>query len=283
MVFYQFNDCYKLTSIYDTNSKRLLSFVEQRIVKMKRFIVLIAIVMFNFSSSQTQIIAHRGFWNTHPATAENSIQSLKNAQGLKIYGSEFDVRMSKDGVLVVNHDEHINTLEISETLFKDLEKEKLSNGETLPTLEKYLKQGKKSKQVKLIVEIKPGKTPELENEMVMKTLEMVKRNQLENQCEFISFSLHLCQEIKRQNPNAIVQYLEGNLSPEQVKNTGLDGIDYHYSVFVEKHPEWISEAKKLGIITNVWTVNDEVIFNKLVEMGVDFVTTNVPDELMKHH
>jgi glycerophosphoryl diester phosphodiesterase len=33
---------------------------------------------------------------------------------------EFDVRMTKDGVLVINHDEHINKLEISETLFKDL-------------------------------------------------------------------------------------------------------------------------------------------------------------------
>lgn len=239
-------------------------------------------VMFNFSLSQTQIIAHRGFWKTQPATSENSLTALINAQQLKIYGSEFDVRMTKDGVLVVNHDEHINKIEISETLFKDLEKEKLSNGEPLPTLEKYLEQGKKSNHLKLIIELKPAKTPELENEMVVKTLEMVKRNQLENQCEFISFSWHLCLEIKRQNPKAIVQYLEGDKSPEQIKQAGLDGIDYHYSVFLENHPDWISEAKKLGLITNVWTVNDEVIYKKLVEMGVGFVTTNVPDELMNY-
>lgn len=239
-------------------------------------------VMFNFSLSQTQIIAHRGFWKTQPATSENSLTALINAQKLKIYGSEFDVRMTKDGVLVVNHDEHINKIEISETLFKDLKKEKLSNGEPLPTLEKYLEQGKKSNHLKLIIELKPAKTPELENEMVTKTLEMVKRNQLENQCEFISFSWHLCLEIKRQNPKAIVQYLEGDKSPEQIKEAGLDGIDYHYSVFLEKHPDWISEAKKLGLITNVWTVNDEVIYKKLVEMGVGFVTTNVPDELMNY-
>lgn len=239
-------------------------------------------VMFNFSLSQTQIIAHRGFWKTQPATSENSLTALINAQKLKIYGSEFDVRMTQDGVLVVNHDEHINKIEISETLFKDLEKEKLSNGEPLPTLEKYLEQGKKSNHLKLIIELKPANTPELENEMVTKTLKMVKRNQLENQCEFISFSWHLCLEIKRQNPKAIVQYLEGDKSPEQIKEAGLDGIDYHYSVFLEKHPDWISEAKKLGLITNVWTVNDEVIYKKLVEMGVGFVTTNVPDELMNY-
>ena len=246
---------------------------------MKKIIIALLIMMFTIMSAQTQIIAHRGFWKTNPITAENSIQSLKNAQELKIYGSEFDVRMTKDGVLVVNHDEHINKLEISETLFKDLKKQKLSNGEKLPTLEKYLKQGKKSKQVKLIVEIKPAKTPELEDEMVIKTLKMIRDKSLENQCEFISFSLHLCKEIKKQNPKAIVQYLAGDLSPSDIKNAGIDGLDYHYSVFLDKHPGWISEAKKLGLITNVWTVNDEVIFKKLADLGVGFVTTNVPDVL----
>ena len=246
---------------------------------MKKSIIAIFIMMFTIMTAQTQIIAHRGFWKTNPITAENSIQSLKNAQELKIYGSEFDVRMTKDGVLVVNHDEHINKLEISETLFKDLKKQKLSNGEKLPTLEKYLKQGKKSKQVKLIVEIKPAKTPELEDEMVAKTLKIIRDKNLENQCEFISFSLHLCKEIKKQNPQAIVQYLAGDLSPSDIKNAGIDGLDYHYSVFLDKHPDWISEAKKLGLITNVWTVNDEVIFKKLADLGVGFVTTNVPDVL----
>ena len=246
---------------------------------MKKIIIALLIMMFTIMSAQTQIIAHRGFWKTNPITAENSIQSLKNAQELKIYGSEFDVRMTKDGVLVINHDEHINKLEISETLFKDLKKQKLSNGEKLPTLEKYLKQGKKSKQVKLIVEIKPAKTPELEDEMVIKTLKMIRDKSLENQCEFISFSLHLCKEIKKQNPKTIVQYLAGDLSPLEIKNAGIDGLDYHYSVFLDKHPGWISEAKKLGLITNVWTVNDEVIFKKLADLGVGFVTTNVPDVL----
>ncbi len=244
---------------------------------MKNLLLFLLVWGFNLTEAQTQIIAHRGFWKTDSITAENSIQSLKNAQELKIYGSEFDVRMTKDGVLVINHDEHINKIEISETLFKDLKKEKLSNGEKLPTLEKYLKQGKKSKQVKLIVEIKPAKTPELEDEMVTKTLKMIRDKNLENQCEFISFSLHLCKEIKRQNPKAIVQYLAGDLSPLEIKNAGLDGLDYHYGVFLDKHPDWILEAKKLGLITNVWTVNDEIIFKKLADLGVGFVTTNVPD------
>ena len=48
--------------------------------------------------------------------------------------------MTKDGVLVINHDEHINKLEISETLFKDLKKnKKLSNGEKVANFRKISK------------------------------------------------------------------------------------------------------------------------------------------------
>lgn len=228
--------------------------------------------------AQTQIIAHRGYWQSQPPTTENSLASLENAQKLKIYGSEFDVRMTKDGVLVVNHDEHHGKMEISETDFKQLEKLKLSNGEKLPTLKDYLKQGKKDKSLKLIVEIKPAKTKALEDELVAKTIKLIKELKLESQSEYISFSLNICKEIKRLAPEFKVQYLNGELSPEQIKAEGLDGIDYHYSIFA-KNPTWISEAKALGLITNAWTVNDITVYEQLKNQGIGFITTNIPDQL----
>jgi glycerophosphoryl diester phosphodiesterase len=245
---------------------------------MKKFILGLAVLSTIVMNAQTQIIAHRGYWQTQPPTTENSIKSLENAQNLKIYGSEFDVRMTKDGVLVVNHDEHHEKMEISETDFKELKKVKLSNGEDFPTLKDYLKQGKKDKALKLIVEIKPDKTKEKEDELTAKTIKMVKDMKLESQSEFISFSLNICKEIKRLEPTFKVQYLKGELSPEQIKAEGLDGIDYHYSIF-QKNPTWISEAKALGLVTNVWTVNDIAIANELKAQGVDFITTNIPDQL----
>lgn len=245
---------------------------------MKNFILGLAVFSTIMMNAQTQIIAHRGYWQTTPATSENSLKALENAQNLKIYGSEFDVRMTKDGVLVINHDEHHGNLEISETTFAELEKMKLSNGENFPTLKDYLKQGKKDKALKLIVEIKPAKTPELENELVKKTIQIVKEAKLDSQSEFISFSLNVCKEIKKVDPTFKVQYLEGNLSPQQIKAEGLDGIDYHYSVF-EKNPTWIAQANALGLITNSWTVNDIEVSNKLKSQGIDFITTNIPDKL----
>lgn len=245
---------------------------------MKKFILGFAVLTTAFMNAQTQIIAHRGYFQTQPPTTENSITALQNAQKLKIYGSEFDVRMSKDGVLVINHDEHHGKMEISETNFKELAKLKLSNGEKYPTLKDYLKAGKKDKALKLIVEIKPAKTEALENELVEKTIAMIKDMKLESQCEYISFSLNICKQIKKIAPYFKVQYLRGELSPQQIKEEGLDGLDYHYSVF-QKNPTWISEANALGLITNSWTVNDGETYNELKKQGVKFVTTNIPDQL----
>lgn len=245
---------------------------------MKKIILGLAVVSTVIMKAQTQIIAHRGYWQTQPPTTENSLKSLENAQHLKIYGSEFDVRMTKDGVLVVNHDEHHDKMEISETDFKELEKVKLSNGENFPTLKDYLKQGKKDKALKLIVEIKPDKTKEKEDELTAKTIKMIKDMKLGSQCEFISFSLNICKEIKKLEPAFKVQYLRGELSPQQIKDEGLDGIDYHYSVF-QKNPTWIADAKALGLITNAWTVNDIATSDELKKQGIGFITTNIPDQL----
>jgi len=268
----------KTTKIYENKISNL---VKTKIEIMKKVFCILTLIIMMISNAQTQIIAHRGFWQTNPSTTENSLQALENAQKLKIYGAEFDVRMSKDGVLVVNHDEHHGTMEISETDFKELAKLKLSNGEEYPTLKDYLKQGKKDKALKLIVEIKPAKTKALEDELVSKTVKLIKEMKLESQSEFISFSFNICKEIKKAEPKFKVQYLEGNLSPQQIKDEGLDGIDYHYSVF-EKNPTWISEANSLGLITNSWTVNDLEVYKKLKEQGLKFVTTNVPDQLKNY-
>jgi len=245
---------------------------------MKNFILGLAVLSTVMVKAQTQIIAHRGYFQAQPPTTENSLQSLENAQKLKVYGSEFDVRMTKDGVLVINHDEHHGKMEISDFNFKELEKVKLSNGENLPTLKDYLKQGKKDKALKLIVEIKPAKTEALENEIVEKTIKMIREMKLESQSEYISFSLNICKQIKKNAPDFKVQYLNGELSPQQIKEKGLDGMDYHYSIF-QKNPTWISEAKALGLITNAWTVNDVTIYDELKRQGIGFVTTNIPEQL----
>ena len=110
------------------------------------------------SQKQTQIIAHRGAWKEF-ALPENSIAALQKAIELKCYGSEFDVRRTKDGILVVNHDPvyYGDTIELRN--YNDLNKKKLSNGENLPTLENYFTTGTRNNPPTLLIcEIKEALT-----------------------------------------------------------------------------------------------------------------------------
>ena len=223
-----------------------------------------------------QVIAHRGYWQTEGA-AQNSLASLRKAHEIGVYGSEFDVHITRDGVLVVHHDDDINGICIEDAQYADIRKMRLANGETLPTLSAYLKAGRKLKGTRLILEIKKHKTAEAEDRCVEAVLKMVKKWDVEPQVEYISFSKHVCDELVKRVPGAKVSYLEGDLTPAEAKKAGYTGIDYRYTVF-DKHPEWIGEAKRLGLVTNVWTVNKVKEIKRFFDAGIDFVTTNSPVE-----
>lgn len=68
---------------------------------------------------KTQIIAHRGYWDTK-GSAQNSIASLRKAADAKVYGSECDVHITADSVIIVNHDPKINDLIIADSKYADL-------------------------------------------------------------------------------------------------------------------------------------------------------------------
>ena len=54
-------------------------------------------------AQKSQVIAHRGYWKT-AGSAQNSITALQKADSIHCYGSEFDVWLTKDNKLVINHD-----------------------------------------------------------------------------------------------------------------------------------------------------------------------------------
>jgi glycerophosphoryl diester phosphodiesterase len=248
-------------------------------MKTRKFLLLVAVVLFtNSAFAKTKVIAHRGYWDT-PGSAQNSIASLNKAHEANVYGSEFDVLITADGVLVVNHDDTINGLLIESSNFDQLKETRLSNGEKLPTLEEYLVAGKKNKGTQLILEIKPHKTKENEDRAVNATVELVKNLGIEQQVEYISFSMNICKKLVELSPKSQIAYLMSDKSPKELKEAGLTGLDYHYKVLLEIKPGWIDEAKALGLTVNVWTVDDLEMMKKLIDKNVDFITTDKPMEL----
>lgn len=221
-----------------------------------------------------QVIAHRGYWKTE-GSAQNSISSLRNTHSIGVYGSEFDVHITRDGVVVVFHDDDIEGIKIENANYADIKDKRLKNGEKIPTLGEYLDAAKTLKRMKLILEIKEHADKNDEDRCIEATLKQVKAAALEGRTEYISFSKHACDYLVAHAPKAKVSYLNGDLSPKQAKEAGYTGIDYERKVF-SNNPSWIKEAKKLHLTTNVWTVNDPDEIKRFFEQGIDFVTTNEP-------
>ena len=222
----------------------------------------------------TQIVAHRGLWKEN---AQNSIAALSQAQNFGCWGSEFDLHLTADDVVVVNHDAVIGETKIQVSPLEEVRAHSLKNGEPVPTLDEYLKQGARNKDCILVLELKPHVNAEREDTFIAKVLEGLNANKLldPKRVAFISFSYHICQELARQCPGFTVQYLEGNKTPAEVFADGINGIDYHYSYF-KKHPEWVKEAHALGMSVNAWTVDKAEDIRAMKELGVDQITTNDP-------
>jgi len=234
-----------------------------------------------FLFAQNPVVAHRGAWKKNNLP-ENSIASLKHAIELKCTGSEFDVRMTADEVLVINHDPEYNKLQIEDTKYKDLRAFKLTNGEKLPTLQEYIKAGLKNNgSTRLVCEIKPSEISKERGKAIAdKVVQLVHKLKAEQLVVYISFDYDILKRIIEIDPKAITQYLEGDKSPEQLKADGISGADFHYSVYVE-HPDWIEMAKKKNIALNAWTVNEVADMDWLISNNFDFITTNEPELLLE--
>lgn len=230
------------------------------------------------SWNKNQVIAHRGAWKKK-GLPENSIASLNEAIRLGCYGSEFDVHMTADSVLVVNHDADFLGMKIAASTYSELLQKKLSNGEHIPTLEAYLKAGIKQKKTKLILEIKPSNiSQEWDMAMTDKSVAMVRALKAKDWVDYISFGYDILQHVLTLDPKANVAYLKGDVSLEKLKADGFYGADYHYSVY--QKGEWFAKAKELGLTINAWTVNELKDMNWLIGNKVEFITTNEPELLL---
>ncbi len=231
------------------------------------------------AQTKSRIIAHRGYWNVE-SSSQNSLKSLEKAHEIKVYGSEFDVHLTADDVLVVYHDDRIDGRRIQDLNYADLTKMRLLNGEALPTLEAFLKKAKELNGMQLIFELKAHATPERNREAARKSAELIEKMGLTERTEYITFNIDAGKEFIRVSPRTPVYYLNGELSPAELKESGFAGLDYHISV-MRKNPEWFKECKALGLKTNVWTANEPDDIKEMVDCGADFITTDAPVEALE--
>ncbi|MBO4670992.1 MAG: glycerophosphodiester phosphodiesterase [Bacteroidales bacterium] len=228
------------------------------------------------------IVAHRGFWNCEQAGfSENSIASLKAAQDAGLWGSECDVHVTADDIIMVNHDPTIKGKAISTHKYADFAEDLLPNGEKRPTFDEYLVQAAKCKTTILVIELKKQPSQEREDKLLDLTVKALKAHDLFDPTRvlFITFSKYMCERVAKELPQFINQFLSSdpilNEDPAIYAALKINGVDYHRKMFIA-HPEWVKNAHDIGMSVNVWTVNKAEEISRMIEIGVDAITTNEP-------
>lgn len=240
---------------------------------------LLLLAMAGYVNAQSQVVAHRGYWNC-PGSAQNSLTSLRMADKIGVYGSEFDVHITTDGVLVVNHNDDIDGIRIDDNPYKLIANKRLKNGERLPTLKQYLAEALKHPRLRLVLEIKAHNTEAKEKRCVDSVLNVVHRLNLLGRINFTSFSMYACKYLRQREPSAVILYLGGKLSPAELKAEDLSGMNYSPAEF-KAHPQWISEAHALGLKVGVWTMDRLDLVSEFVKEKADYISSNSPEKAKK--
>lgn len=232
---------------------------------------------------QTKVWAHRGASAYAP---ENTLEAFELAWEMDADGVELDVQMSKDGELIVLHDETLDRTTDGRGFAKDYTLEELKKLQAgggkphyeevkIPTLREVLTLLKLS-GMEVNIELKTGVFfyPGIEE----KVLRLVQELKMEDRIWYSSFNHASLRKIKEINPNARtgILYGDGWLGvPEYAKRLGVDAL--HPALYNLQYPGFIREVRERELKLHVWTVNEKEYMDKLIENGIDAIITNYPD------
>ncbi|WP_391207220.1 glycerophosphodiester phosphodiesterase [Psychrobacillus sp. L4] len=232
-----------------------------------------------------KIYAHRGSAGTHP---ENTIASFKATAKFPVHGVEFDVHMTKDGELVVIHDESIDRTSNGHGYVKDKTLAELKGydfggwfstkykGEKIPTLREVLYVFKDTRH-HLNIELKSDVFPYVG--MEDKVLQMLKEYRLESRVVISSFNHEMVKNFKMLAPQieTAILFMEVMIKPDEYAS--IVGADALHAFFPTAFRAMGKEAIASGRQFRVFTVNDEIYADKLQEIGVDAIFTDFPEKM----
>ncbi len=232
------------------------------------------------------IYAHRGNSSKYP---ENTLSAFKSAIEVGADGIETDVHLTKDGVLVITHDEEISRVSNGHGMVKDLTLDELQQydfglwkgeefkGEHIPTLDDFLDL-MEGNELLLNIEIKMGFIlyPGIEE----KLYEKIKARGFLNRTLFSSFnhySLAMLREMDREAKTGAL-YQSGLYEPHHYAKTfGASALHPHFMAF---DSSLLKACHESNLLVNLWTVDKLEQAKAFQTMGIDGVITNYPEELV---
>jgi glycerophosphoryl diester phosphodiesterase len=243
------------------------------------------------------VFAHRGGAALAP---ENTIAAFDRAAALGVHGIELDVRLSRDGVVVVHHDA---TLERTTNLRGLVEQHSVAElaradagfnfqadagrpyrgvGVTIPTLEAVLR---RYPNLPVIVELKVNHP-----EMAASVLAAVRRADAADRVCIGAFGLRVLRAVRGQAPmmatSAAREEVRWALYRSWVrwpcKRVAYNGYQVPEVAGRTRvvSPRFVDEAHRAGLPVQVWTVDTPDQANRLLRWNVDALITDRPDVIL---
>lgn len=233
------------------------------------------------------VIAHRGASAVAP---ENTMCAFRKALQLGADALELDVHLTRDGQVVVIHDEDIRRTSNGKGLVKDFTLEQLRQydfgswfsseyrNEPIPTLEEVLALLAERKEW-INIELKNG-TFRYEG-LEQKVWNLVKQYGMEERTVISSFNHYSLLEMKRIAPDIRTGplYVAGLVNAwEYATKLGAYAI---HPQFYSVVPEIVQECKAHGVAIHAFTVDDEPMIAYMGRLQIEGVITNVPDKALR--
>lgn len=236
---------------------------------------------------KTMIWAHRG---ASAAAPENSMEAFKLAYEMGADGIELDVHLTRDGRLVVAHDETIDRCSdgmgrIADKNLSELQEYDFSCGKPgfsntrIPVFEQVL-EWIRDTHLLLNVEIKSGIV--FYEGIEEKLVNTVKAMKMESRVLYSSFNHYSLMQVRKADPGAGIGllYSEVMIDPHlYALHLKADAIHPHFLTLMV--PGVIEDCHHHGIEINAWTVDRPDYITWLCRAGIHAVITNVPDVALK--
>jgi glycerophosphoryl diester phosphodiesterase len=250
-----------------------------------------------FGAAGPRVFAHRGGAALAP---ENTIAAFDRAAALGVHGIELDVRLSRDGVVVVHHDA---TLERTTNLRGLVEQHTVAElaradagfnfqsdegrpyrevGVTIPTLEAVLR---RYPHLPVIVELKVNHP-----EMAASVLAVVRKVDAADRVCIGAFGLRVLRAVRGQAPmlatSAAREEVRWALYRSWVrwpcKRVAYNGYQVPEVAGRTRvvSPRFVDDAHRAGLPVQVWTVNTPEQANRLLRWNVDALITDRPDVIL---
>jgi glycerophosphoryl diester phosphodiesterase len=234
------------------------------------------------SANTFTVIAHRGASVIAP---ENTFAAFDMALEMGCDHIELDVRLTRDGHVVVGHDATVDRTtdgsgSVDELLLeeiKDLDagswKGAQFSGEPMPTLHGVLENY--SGRAHLHIELK-GEHPDLAEKVV----ELVQEHQADGSVTIISFTSDMLKEVGEMAPSLPRGWLVRELDEPTIEDAVTMGVEQISPASKSLTPELVRLAHERGLFVRAWSVHLEEDARHVLRCGADGMTVDWPDRAM---